>query len=112
MARLRAQGGLHAITSTFPSVTGPAYAPFLVGRFPGPIGLPGLRWYDRAREVCSFPDYARSYVGYQMGAINRDIDATAPTIFELVPGSVGALSVTRAARWSAGFSLSERKNSG
>ncbi len=84
---------MHAITSTFPSVTGPAYAPFLVGRFPGPIGLPGLRWYDRAREVCSFPDYARSYVGYQMGAINRDIDATAPTIFELVPGSVGALSV-------------------
>lgn len=93
MAELRARGGLHPITSTFPSVTGPAYAPFLVGRFPGPIGLPGLRWYDRAREVCSFPDYSRSYVGYQMGAINRDIDATAPTIFELAPGSVGALSV-------------------
>jgi hypothetical protein len=93
MAELRAHGGLHPVTSTFPSVTGPAYAPFLLGRFPGAIGLPGLRWYDRAREVCSFPDYSRSYVGYQMRAINRDIDANAPTIFELVPGSVGALSV-------------------
>lgn len=93
MAQLRAAGGLHAISSTFPSVTGPAYAPFLMGRFPGSIGLPGLRWYDRARQACTFPDYSRSYVGYQMGAINRDIDPGAPTIFELVPGSVGALSV-------------------
>ena len=93
MARLRAGGGLHAITSTFPSVTGPAYVPFLMGRFPGAIGLPGLRWYDRAREKCTFPDYSRSYVGYQMGAIDRDIDANAPTIFEQVPGSVAALSM-------------------
>ena len=54
-----------------------------MGRFPGPIGLPGLRWFDRAREVCTFPDYTRSYVGYQMGAVDRDIDADAPTIFEL-----------------------------
>ena len=93
LAKLRASGGLHEVTSTFPSVTGPAYAPFLMGRFPGTIGLPGLRWFDRARTACSFPDYARSYVGYQMGAINRDIDASAPTVFELVPESVGALSV-------------------
>src|SRR5262249_40116730 len=47
LARLRAQGGLHTVTTCFPSVTGPAYAPFLLGRFPGPIGLPGLRWFDR-----------------------------------------------------------------
>ena len=95
MARLRDEhgGGLHEITSAFPSVTGPAYTPFLMGRFPGPIGLPGLRWFDRARETCTFPDYSRSYVGYQMGAINRDVDAAAPTIFELVPDSAAALSV-------------------
>lgn len=93
MAALRAKGGLHEISSTFPSVTGPAYAPFLMGRFPGSVGLPGLRWFDRSRSACSFPDYARSYVGYQMGAIDRDVDATAPTVFELVPGSVAALSV-------------------
>jgi hypothetical protein len=93
LARLRAEGGLHTVTSCFPSVTGPAYAPFLMGRFPGPIGLPGLRWFDRAREVCTFPDYTRSYVGYQMGAVDRDIAAGAPTIFELAGPSVGALNV-------------------
>lgn len=93
LTALRAAGGLHPVTSTFPSVTGPAYVPFLMGRFPGPIGLPGLRWFDRARTTCAFPDYSRSYVGYQMSAVNRDIDRTAPTIFELAPGSVSALSM-------------------
>lgn len=93
MSRIRTEGGLFDVTSTFPSVTGPAYTPFLMGRFPGSIGLPGLRWFDRSREACSFPDYSRSYVGYQMGAVNRDIDPAAPTIFELVPDSVGALSM-------------------
>jgi hypothetical protein len=93
LARLRDEGGMHTVTSCFPSVTGPAYAPFLMGRFPGPIGLPGLRWFDRAREVCSFPDYSRSYVGYQMAAVDRDIAADAPTIFELCGSSLGALNV-------------------
>jgi Type I phosphodiesterase / nucleotide pyrophosphatase len=93
LARLRADGGLHTITSCFPSVTGPAYAPFLLGRFPGPIGLPGLRWFDRARTACAFPDYSRSYVGYQMSAVNDDLDTAAPTVFELAGTSLGALSV-------------------
>jgi len=93
LAQLRAEGGLHTVTSCFPSVTGPAYAPFLMGRFPGPIGLPGLRWFDRAREVCTFPDYTRSYVGYQMRSVDRDIDAQSPTIFELCESHVGALNV-------------------
>lgn len=93
LARLREEGGLHTITSCFPSVTGPAYTPFLMGRFPGPVGLPGLRWFDRSRTALRFPDYARSYVGYQMSAVDRDIDADAPTIFELTASSLGALNV-------------------
>jgi hypothetical protein len=93
LARLREEGALHEVTSVFPSVTGPAYAPFLVGRFPGPLGLPGLRWYDRTRTTCQWPDYARSYVGWQMGRIDTDIEPTAPTIFELVPRSLAAMSV-------------------
>jgi hypothetical protein len=93
LERLRAEGGLHTVTSCFPSVTGPAYAPFLMGRYPGPVGLPGLRWFDRAREICTFPDYTRSYVGYQMSAVDRDIAGDAPTIFELCDSSVGALNV-------------------
>ena len=93
LARLKREGGLHTITSVFPSVTGPAYTPFLVGRFPGAVGIPGIRWYDRTRTACSWPDYARSYVGHQFRRFDDDLDAGAPTIFELVPGSVGALSV-------------------
>jgi len=93
LARLRAEGGLHTVASCFPSVTGPAYAPFLMGRFPGPIGLPGLRWFDRDRARCRFPDYSRSYVGYQMRAVDGDIDGRAPTIFELCGRSLGALNV-------------------
>ena len=87
LARLRADGGLHTITSAFPSVTGPAYAPFLMGRSPGPVGLPGLRWYDRARRVCSYPDYTRSYVGHQMRYVDSDLDPATPTIFEICPDS-------------------------
>jgi hypothetical protein len=93
LARLRGEGGLHTLTSVFPSVTGPAYAPFLMGRSPGPVGLPGLRWFDRARDVCTFPDYTRSYVGHQIRHVDADLDPEAPTIFELCPDSVAALSV-------------------
>ena len=93
LRRLRADGGLHELTSVFPSVTGPAYTPFLLGRFPGPVGIPGLRWYDRSRTAAGWPDHARSYVGYEMGRIDRDLDAAAPTIFELVPNCLAALSV-------------------
>lgn len=93
LARMRETGGLHTVTSAFPSVTGPAYAPFLMGRYPGPIGLPALRWFDRARERCTFPDYTRSYVGYQMRELDRDLVAGAPTIFELVPDSIAALNM-------------------
>lgn len=96
LARLRAEGAFSTITSCFPSVTGPAYTPFLMGRFPGPVGLPGLRWFDRSRAVCSFPDYTRSYVGLQVNRINEDLDPSVPTIFELCARSLGSLSpITR-----------------
>ncbi len=93
LRRLRDEGGLHEITTVFPSVTGPAYTPFLLGRFPGPVGIPGIRWYDRARTACGWPDYARSYVGYQFSRVDQDLDPSAPTLFELSPNSVAALSV-------------------
>ncbi len=93
LAQLRTEGGLHRVTTVFPSVTGPAYAPFLMGRYPGPIGLPALRWFDRQRTVTAFPDYTRSYVGSEMRKVDRDLDPTAPTIFELATSSLAALSV-------------------
>ena len=93
IAALRDEGAFFTISSCFPSVTGPAYAPFLMGRYPGSIGLPGLRWFDRSRVTCSFPTFSRSYVGHQMRRVNRDLDPAAPTVFELSRRSVGALSV-------------------
>jgi arylsulfatase A-like enzyme len=93
IARLRDEGAFHTVSSCFPSVTGPAYAPFLMGRYPGAVGLPGLRWFDRSRATCSFPTFARSYVGHQMRRVDEDLDPSAPTVFELSRRSVGALSV-------------------
>ncbi len=93
LARLRAEGGMHAVTTVFPSVTGPAYAPFLMGRYPGPIGLPGLRWFDRSRAVAAFPHFSRSYVGTEIRKVDGDLDPGAPTVFELTQSSLAALSV-------------------
>lgn len=93
LARLCADGGLFTISSTFPSVTGPAYAPFLLGRYPGPIGLPGLRWFDRGRTVARGFGSSRSYVGAEMRHVDRDLDPQAPTLFELAGPSLAALNV-------------------
>ena len=93
MSAHRDEGALNTVTSVFPSVTGPAYAPFVMGRYPGPIGLPGLRWYDRERKTCRLPGNSRSYVGFEMRNVDSDLDANAPTIFELVPSSIAALNV-------------------
>jgi len=93
LARLADEGGYHTITTVFPSVTGPAYVPFLMGHFPGAAGMPGLRWYDRSREHCGAPAHARSYVGWEMGQVDRDLTPAMPTLFELAPSSLGALSV-------------------
>jgi len=99
LARLRDEGGLHTVTTVFPSVTGPAYAPFLTGRYPGPLGLPGLRWYDRAHERCRIPPYCRSYLGAEMRHMDRDLDPDAPTLFELAPSRFTAMSmISRGAR--------------
>jgi hypothetical protein len=93
LAAIREEGQLSTVTSAFPSVTGPAYAPFLMGRYPGSVGLPGLRWFDRTRRVAKLTGHARSYVGADMRFVDRDIDRASPTIFELVKPSIGALSV-------------------
>jgi hypothetical protein len=93
LSQLRDEGGLATVSSVFPSVTGPAYAPFLLGRFPGPVGLPALRWFDRARTPATRPDSARSYVGAEMRHVDRDLAPEAPTLFELAPPALGALNM-------------------
>jgi hypothetical protein len=93
LAQLRDEGGLHTVSSVFPSVTGPAYAPFLMGRFPGSIGLPALRWFDRGRTRRTAPDHARSYVGAEMRHVDGDLDPHAPTLYELASPGLGALNM-------------------
>jgi hypothetical protein len=93
LAQLREEGALSTVATAFPSVTGPAYAPFLMGRFPGPVGLPGLRWFDRARTRATWPDATRSYVGAEMRHVDRDLAPDAPTLFELAPSGLAALNV-------------------
>lgn len=92
LAALRARGGATTLTSVFPSVTGSAYTPFLMGLHPGRAGLPGLRWYDRARSATLWPAHARSYVG--LGGMRADADLTREhrTLFEHEPRSVGGFT--------------------
>ncbi len=107
LAQLRSEGGIHTIATAFPSVTGPAYAPFLTGKHPGSVGLPGLRWYDRARTACRWPSHARSYIGSQCRFLDGDLALDAETMFELADSSIGALSVIR-----RGLAASKRIGSG
>ncbi|MEO8880162.1 MAG: alkaline phosphatase family protein [Gemmatimonadaceae bacterium] len=93
LARVRAEGALYPVTTAFPSVTGIAYAPFLTGRFPGPAGLPGLRWFDRSHTRCTRYPYARSYLGAEMRHLDGDLDPSHPTIFELAPSRFNAMSM-------------------
>lgn len=92
LARLRAEGSAHTITSVFPSVTGPAYTPFLMGLHPGRAGIPGIRWYDRARTVTSWPGYSRSYVGFEALRADRDLTAEHRTLFELAARPLAAFT--------------------
>lgn len=86
-------GGLTVGTTVFPSTTGVAYIPFLFGRYPGSVNIPGIRWLDRVGAAAgrgwrSQWQAARSYCGVQGGLLNSDIDAAAPSIFDLIPDSI------------------------
>jgi hypothetical protein len=93
LAALRERGSFHAVTSSFPSVTGPAYVPFLMGRHPARVGLPGLRWYDRARSLSWSPAQARSYAGIDIWHVDGDVQADAPTLLELARPSLAGMSM-------------------
>lgn len=93
LASLQASGGLYDITTVFPSVTGLAYLPFLAGRHPATSGLPGLRWYDRSRGYLPFPHYTRSYIGWAIRHLDRDIHRQVPTLFEIVKPSLGSMTM-------------------
>ncbi len=90
---LREQQGTHTLTTVFPSVTGPAYVPFLMGEHPGHVGLPGLRWFDRSRRDTGWPHYTRSYIGSEMRKVDRDLTLEKPTAFERSGGGLAMMNM-------------------
>jgi hypothetical protein len=92
LARLRAEGSAHTVTSVFPTVTGPAYTPFLMGLHPGRAGVPGIRWWDRARTATRWPWHARSYVGIEALRADTDLTTEHRTLFEYAARPLGAFS--------------------
>ena len=61
--------------TVFPSTTGPAYTPYILGKYPGRCNLPGIRWFDRDiynDKLLSFNRF-RSYIGLETYFMNRDI---------------------------------------
>ncbi|MEP6834654.1 MAG: alkaline phosphatase family protein [Gemmatimonas sp.] len=100
------RGAMHQVATCFPSVTGPGYVPFLTGRFPADVGVPGLRWFDRARKVGLWPAYARSYAGIDIWCLDWDLDKKTPTLFELAEPSLATMSMLgRGSRINFGRSL-------
>ena len=85
--------------TVFPSTTGPAYTPYLLGKFPGRCNLPGIRWFDRyqfAKSKISLKG-VRSYIGPETYLVNSDLDTNnTQTLFEVIPRSVSILNeITR-----------------
>lgn len=83
----------HAVT-VFPSTTGPAYTPFILGKFPGRCNFPGIRWFDKKEFSKTFFSLKRfrSYIGPESYFMNNDISERFKTIFELIPNSVSILN--------------------
>jgi hypothetical protein len=93
LAALSARGGYHQVATCFPSVTGPGYVPFLTGRFPAAVGVPGLRWFDRERKVGLWPAHSRSYAGVDIWHLDADLQRDVPTLFDLARPSLACMSM-------------------
>ena len=79
--------------SVFPSTTGPAYCPYLMGVFPGRGGMPGIRWLDKKLWDSPFNTRRiRSYVCYEAAFLNGDLAKPPPTLFETFPSSASVFN--------------------
>ncbi len=90
------RGSYRRGTSTFTSTTGPAHIPLLTGCFPGTVGVPGYRWFDRRIYRGSgpaAPRSLRSYNGPEVAWFDRDMDPAHPTLYELIPDSLGVFGL-------------------
>jgi len=77
-------------TTSFPSVTGPSFVPFLTGVSCGAANLPGIRWFDRS-QTSSNTQALRDYYGLGAYFMGKDIAPEAKTLFEKIPGSTNIM---------------------
>ena len=90
------RGSLRRATSTFTSTTGPAHLPLLTGCFAGTANMTGYRWFDRGAYRPGLPPgpwCLRSYTGPEALLMNRDIDPSVRTLFELTREAVNVFGV-------------------
>ena len=83
-------GSYREAVTVYPSTTGPAYTPYIFGKYPGRCNLPGIRWFDRKAyqdKRLSF-DRFRSYIGLETYFMNSDVSKDFKTVFEIFPRSI------------------------
>lgn len=90
------RGSYRDAVSVFPSTTGPAYTPYILGKYPGRCNLPGIRWFDRYKyndrsKLLSFERF-RSYIGLETYFMNSDVTRDNKSVFEIFPRSVNILN--------------------
>jgi predicted AlkP superfamily phosphohydrolase/phosphomutase len=84
------RGSYKEAVTVFPSTTGPAYTPYIFGKYPGRCNLPGIRWFDRNAymdKLLSFKRF-RSYIGLETYFMNTDVSKEFKTVFEIFPRPV------------------------
>ena len=90
------RGSYRLATSTFTSTTGPAHIPLLTGCYPGTVGVPGYRWFDRDAYRGwgpAAPHALRSYNGPEVAFLAKDMDQAQPTLYELMPDAIGVFGL-------------------
>ncbi|MEQ9619641.1 MAG: alkaline phosphatase family protein [Deltaproteobacteria bacterium] len=90
------KGSFRKAVSVFPSTTGPAYTPYILGKYPGRCNFPGIRWFDRSlyadkRRLFSFHRF-RSYIGLETYFMNSDVSNNNRSLFEIFPRSGNILN--------------------
>ncbi len=90
------RGSYRRATSVFTTTTGPAHLPLLTGCFPGTANVTGYRWFDRAAYRPGLPPgpwCLRSYTGPEAMWLNRDVERSVRTIYDLTRDPVNVFGV-------------------
>src|SRR3989338_1373439 len=79
-------GSFRKGVTVFPSTTGPAYLPFLMGCFPGTMNVTGVRWFEKKKNR------SRSYCGIETFCMPKDMTPGYKTLWEILPRAYSIFS--------------------